>query len=77
MFQLSLFYDKRDEEGNDVYEIAIRCSNCNKETGLHLKDTPIEEMITKFVLNEILHHVDMSWIFCSKNEMLYENDENE
>ena len=32
-------------------------------------------MITKFVLNEILHHVGMSWIICSNNEMLYELEE--
>ena len=42
--------------------IAIKCSNCNKDTGLYLKDITIEEMITKFVLNEILHHVGMLWI---------------
>ena len=41
MFQLRLFYDKHNEEGNAEDEIYIRCSNCNKETGLHLKDTPI------------------------------------
>ena len=32
-------------------------------------------MITKFVLNAILHHVGMSWIICSNNEMLYETEE--
>ena len=32
-------------------------------------------MITKFVLNEILHHVSMSWIIRSKKEMKYEIDE--
>ena len=33
-------------------------------------------MITKFVLNEILHHVGMSWIISSNDEMKYEIDEN-
>ena len=33
-------------------------------------------MITKFVLNSILHHVGMSWIISPKNEMKYEIDEN-
>ena len=28
-------------------------------------------MITKFLLNTILHHVGMSWIICSNNEMFY------
>ena len=32
-------------------------------------------MITKFVLNTILHHVSMLWIICSNEEMLYETDE--
>ena len=31
-------------------------------------------MITKFVLNEILHHVGMSWIICSNEEIKYEID---
>ena len=37
MFQLRIFYDKHDKEDNVVYSIAIKCSNCNKYTGLHIK----------------------------------------
>ena len=33
-------------------------------------------MITKFVLNEILLHVSMSWIISSNKEMKYEMDKN-
>ena len=33
-------------------------------------------MITKFVLNVILHHVGMSWIISSNDEIKYEMDEN-
>ena len=33
-------------------------------------------MITKFVLNAILHHVGMSWIIISNREMKYERDKN-
>ena len=62
MFQLRIFHDKHKEEDNLVEAIAIKCSNCNKDTGLYLKDITIEEMITKFLLNEILHHVGMLWI---------------
>ena len=29
-------------------------------------------MITKFVLNTILHHLGMSWIICSNEEIKYE-----
>ena len=56
--------------------IVIKCSNYNKYTGLYLKDTNIEKMITKFLLNEILNHVGMSWIICSINKILYKNEEN-
>ena len=38
MFQLRLFYDKQYEEGNILDIIAIRCINCNKETGLYLRN---------------------------------------
>ena len=31
-------------------------------------------MITKFLLNEILHHVGMSWIICTNKESKYEMD---
>ena len=55
--------------------IAIRCINCKKEIGLYLQNSTFEEMITKFVLNAILHHVGMSWIISSNNEIKYEIDE--
>ena len=48
MFQLRLFYDKHYEEGNFADSLSIRCINFNKETGMYLKNTSIEEMITKF-----------------------------
>ena len=70
MFQLRLFDDK-----DEAKIIAIRCINYKKEIGLYLRNTTIEEMINKFVLNAILHHVGMSWIICSNKEMKYEIDE--
>ena len=44
--------------------IAIMCINLKGETGLYLGPSTLEGMITTFVLNAILHHVDMSWIIC-------------
>ena len=73
MFQLRLSY----KEGNlDV--VYLRRVNCKIETGLFLKINSLvfDEMITKFVLNEILHHVSMSWIISSNKEMKYKIDEN-
>ena len=54
MFELRL---NCDEEKLDA--ISIRCINCKIETGLYLKNTTFYEMITKLVLNYILHHVGM------------------
>ena len=71
MFELRLHYEEEK-----LYVISIRCINYKTETGLFLKNTTFDEMITKFVLNEILHHVVMSWIISSNKEMKYEIDEN-
>ena len=54
--------------------ISIRSINCKKETGFYLGTSTLEEMITKFVLNAIIHHVGMSWIICSNEEIKYEMD---
>ena len=56
--------------------ISIRCTNCKREKYLYLKNTTFDELITKFVLYEILHHVGMLWIISSNKEMTYEIDEN-
>ena len=74
MFELCLFDYKQYEEGNIMDIISIRCINCNKETVLYLRNTTTEEMITKFVLSAILHHVCMSWILSSIKEWFYEID---
>ena len=73
MFELRLSY----KEGIlDV--VSLKCVNCKIETGLYLKINSLvfDEIITGFVLNEILHHVGMSWKISSKREMKYEMDEN-
>ena len=44
--------------------VAIRCTNCGKETGLSMKNmnTNYNDMVPKFLLNKMLHHVGMSWM---------------
>ena len=69
MFQMRLLYYEHNEEDNVVEAIAIKCRNCHRSTILHLKDKTFEEMITKSVLNSLLHHVGLSWIISSKNLM--------
>ena len=59
MFQMFLWYDKEPDDQNDVKIIAIRCSNCRKETGLSMDNmnTKYKNIVTVFVLNNFLHHV--------------------
>ena len=59
--------------------MSLKCINCKRETGLNSKTSfswLFDEVITKFVLNLILHHVGMSWIISSNQEMNYEINEN-
>ena len=45
--------------------------------GLFLRTSTFEEIIPKFVINAILHHVGISWIISSSNEVKYEIDKND
>ena len=49
MFKLRLLDDKEYEEEKVVGIISIRCINCKIETCLYLRNSSVEEMITKFV----------------------------
>ena len=64
MFQVFRGYNKGHDDQNKVENIATRCGNCGKETGLYTKriDTNYKDIITSFVLNKMLHHVGISWI---------------
>ena len=55
MFELR-FIDHRDK----LEVISTRCINCKKVTDLYLRNSTFEEMITKFGISAILHHVGMS-----------------
>ena len=58
---------------------CLKCINCKKETGLNSKTNftwDYDTIITKFVLNEMLHHVGMSWIIFSNQETEYEINTN-
>ena len=55
--------------------VSLKCINCKRETGLDSETSfywLFDEVITKFVLNEMLHHVGMSWIIISNKEMEYD-----
>ena len=61
---------------DDLDKVCLKCINCKKETGLKSK-TGFKEFynksITQFLLNAMLHHVGMSCIISSKQEMDYDN----
>ena len=73
MFEIRLRYKKLIL---DV--VSLKCIKCKRETGLYLKINSLifDEIITRFVLNEILHHVGMLWIISTNKEMKYDMDEN-
>ena len=55
--------------------MCIKCINCNREPGLNSTTNSTwvyDEIVTKFVLNSMLHHVGMSWIISSHQQMEYE-----
>ena len=58
------WYNKGQYDKNKVENIAIRCTNCGKETGLSIKNmnANFKYIITLFVLNAVLYHNGMSWI---------------
>ena len=62
MSQMRFWYDNEPDNQNDVKIIAIRFSNCGKETGLfmNIMNTNYKEIINSFVLNILLHHIGMS-----------------
>ena len=58
MFEIRLSYGDKEL---DV--LSIKCINCKRETGLNSTTNftwLYDEIVTKFVLNAMLHHVGMS-----------------
>ena len=76
MFQMRCWYNKGNDDQNKVEHIAIRCSNCEKETGSSMKstNTNYKYTTTSFVLNSVLHQVDMSWIIETDKYLGYDMD---
>ena len=59
MFEIRL--SCKDDDLDIVY---LKCINCKKETGLNSETRftwVYDQVITKFVLNLMLHHIGMSW----------------
>ena len=70
MFEIRLSFG-----GEDLDTLSIKCINCKREIGLNPETSftwVYDEIVTKFVLNVMLHHVGMSWIISSNQETEYE-----
>ena len=71
----SMFEIRLSFEDGYLDTLSINCINCKRETGLNSETSftwVYDEIVTKFVLNETLHHVGMSCIISSNLEMEYE-----
>ena len=71
----SLFEIRLSSGDEDLDALPIKCINCKRETCLDSETSftwVYDEIVNKFVLNAMLHHVGMSWIINSNREMEYE-----
>ena len=69
MFEIRLSFGNKEL---DVF--SNKCIICKRETGLDSETSftwVYNEIVTKFVLNEMLHCFGMSWIISSNREMEY------
>ena len=73
MFQMNFWYDNEHNDQNNVENIAIRCNNCGKETGLYMKNmnTNYNDIINSFVQSTVLHHFGMSWVIETYEQLKY------
>ena len=65
MFKNKFWWNPRgDYLKQTVEKVAIRYSNCVKETMIYVDilDTTYQELITTFVMKKMLHHAGMLWI---------------
>ena len=76
MLQMNFCNDNEHDDENNVENIAIRCSTSENETGLSMKNmnTNYTDIITSFVLHTVLHHVVMSYIIDTHEQLKYDMD---
>ena len=63
MFEIRLSYGDKDLD-----TVYLKCINCKKEKYLNPETSftwLYDEIVTKFMINAMLHHVGMSWIIRS------------
>ena len=66
------WYDNGNLQENVVDNICIRCRNFGKTTVLSKKYIDYKDIVTKSMLNKVLHHVGLSWIFETNKQLKYD-----
>ena len=77
MFKIKCWWNTREYEIKYTgVKVAIRCSSWGKETiiDVDIMNTKYEDIITTFVLNKMLQHVDMLWIIETQEHLKYDTD---
>ena len=76
MFKIKCWYSPGRVEKNTAEKIAIRCSNCGRETMIDVDNlnTTYQDKITTFVFNTMLHHVGMLWILEINEHLQYDTE---
>ena len=73
LLKMFSMFEKHLSYGYKVLDtVSLKCINCKRETGLDPKTSftwVYDEIITKFVLNAMLHNIGMSRIIRSNQEM--------
>ena len=77
MFKIKCCWNLREDEiKQTVVKVAIRCTNCGKETIIDMNNinTIYQDIITDFLLNTMSHHFDMLWIIENHEQFKYDMD---
>ena len=78
IFKIKFWWNRieKDDIKQTVKKVAIRCSNCGKETMTDgdLLETDYQKIITTFALNIMLHHVGMIWIIENHEYLKYDTN---
>ena len=74
MFQIRCYYKQGHYDQNIVENIAIKCSNCEKEKMISMDNinTTYQDIITSFVLNIVIQHFGMLWIIFKNQHLEYD-----
>ena len=72
MFKIKIIYDETIDNKYVPEAIGIMCINCGKNIGCLLDNKKIEEFITPFVTNMVLHHIGLFWIIKSNRNLHFD-----